>query len=1252
LESITHSLFGGHATPVQKHGLYDIEVRSIDEKRKIRISVLDQPSICGTIPCVDGQWRKELENAGIQLSDVGRKVHDVHLLIGADVLGKLLTGKIFPTSDGPVAQETKLGWVVMGKVETRPQAGMSNGDNNLVSINLHVQDATVQDLWKLDVLGITDPAEVKSRQEIMESAARHFNDTVKVLADGRYEVSLPWIEGHPPVADNKDVSVKRLQSATKKLHENGCQDQYQNVFDSWEEDGIVEKVPEEEKVNGESYLPHRPVFNPKSTTTPIRPVFDASAKSKGRPSLNDCLEKGPNLIELIPTILTRFRVKEYGVVSDVKKAFLQISVKKEDRDFLRFLWWEKGSEEIQEYRHCRVVFGVSSSPFLLAATVNYHLDHAPEEFDGTSQLLKKSLYVDNCVVSLETEEEVKRFIRESTLMMSQAQMDLRGWVWRSPQLDLEKSELVSVLGLLWNLAEDTLGLDLREFKTEKEEKATKRMILSAAHRVFDPIGFTSPATLLPKMMLQEVWALKKPWDEEVPVEIKRKYASWLNQVNDLGKVQIPRKFLKKRYQEEALSLHTFSDASLKAYAGCVFLRGEDAEGVEVQLVMSKSRVAPMKKVTIPRLELLGCCIGTRLAVSAKEMLEMPNIRCYYWTDSSNALYWIRKNENWATFVYNRVQEIRKLSNPEDWRHISGDHNPADLPSRGCSPKKLVGSNWWKGPDWLRSRENHWPTSDIQPDMLVVMAEKKKNVVSHLSTENDAPWYAGRFSSFRKCVRTLAWMKRWKVSSEKSDTTMGELVYEEEEAAELLLLKLIQVDNFKVGDPVLKQLNAVKDTVGVWRIRTKILMRDDLDDFRCPILLPPDDDMVKLLIQDVHRRNNHCGTQVLMTMLREKFWIPKCRRVVKHVIHSCGRCRRFVKKNLNAVEAPLPEVRVRESTPFEVVGVDLGGPLYLKEKQKSWFVIFTCAVFRAIHLELLTSLSTEAFLQALRRFIARRGRPYMIISDNGTNFEGASNAIEKLDWEKIAEFSTAQKIRWSFNPPSAPWWGGFWERMVGMVKVLLRRVLGRASLSYEELQTVLCDCEGVINSRPLCYVSEDVEDLIPLTPAMFLHETRSWEVPDLDHLESHGFGRRYAYRQKLRDDLRSRFRKEYLGALSYRGVKRNQFVKVGDVVLIGSDNTRRLDWPLARILECIPGRDGIVRVVKMKTATGEFTRPIQRIYPLEASGKDELETRTTEEVPGSSEGTESFKIDKYIPEGKLIKTKSGRTLKTLNRRGVP
>ncbi|KAJ8971723.1 hypothetical protein NQ317_000269 [Molorchus minor] len=395
------------------------------------------------------------------------------------------------------------------------------------------------------------------------------------------------------------------------------------------------------------------------------------------------------------------------------------------------------------------------------------------------------------------------------------------------------------------------------------------------------------------------------------------------------------------------------------------------------------------------------------------------------------------------------------------------------------------------------------------------------------------------------LNQIAWIRRFIFNcqhKEKREKMVGNISTEEVENAEVTLIKMVQKECFHgITDKTISHFCPFFYEKGVTRIKTKITERNDTRDFIYPILLPSKHFVTEKIIMHYHLAGCHVGIQGLLCRLRKRFWIISGRRTVKKVIYRCVICRRFDSKKLTSVPVALPVDRVRDASVFEIVGVDLAGPLHLKSNIKVWVCIFTCAVYRAVHLEIVSSLSTETFLLAFRRFIARRGRPVIVYSDNGSNFVGAENSLKTIDWT---------------------WWGGWWERVIRILKNLLRRQLGKASISFEELYTIICDCEAVINSRPLTYISETSEDLLTLTPAMFLQDIRENGVPDLDNIGEVSLKRRARYLLQVREALRKRFRKEYLSQLVLfsfnRGSNRHLTdYKLGDVVIIETENLKDL-----------------------------------------------------------------------------------------------
>ncbi|GFU59455.1 DUF1758 domain-containing protein [Trichonephila clavipes] len=416
---------------------------------------------------------------------------------------------------------------------------------------------------------------------------------MKILPDGRYEVKLPWKCNSENLPSNKELTWKRHLRMMNKLRNGKFFEDYKSVFRQWEDLNIIERVPEVELNNECHYLPHRPVIKLGSATTKIRPVFDASAREKGKPSLNDCLYKGVNLIELIPDILDRFRIYPVGIVADIEKAFLMLSVAPKDRDYLRFFPMQWKTISVQALSSC--VWGVFKP--LLIECIYY-------------AIFWKTVIPNSNVAS--------------------------------KSVDKHSGETF-ILGIIWDLDNDVLKCCTNFDSLTCEVKITKRLVLSTVQKVFDPIGMLAPSTLLPKLLLQEIWKMKIAWDQELPQNIVNKFMKWFNEIQILKDVNVPRCMKIDIFTE----LHVFVDASKGSYAGCVFARSIVDSRVSVILVRAKSRVAPLKLLSIPRLELMACCVGARLLNSILKALNMPDLKVTLWSDSTTALWWIKEYGNWS-----------------------------------------------------------------------------------------------------------------------------------------------------------------------------------------------------------------------------------------------------------------------------------------------------------------------------------------------------------------------------------------------------------------------------------------------------------------------------------------------------------------------------------------------------------------------------------------------------------------------------
>ncbi|GFQ69325.1 uncharacterized protein TNCT_78421 [Trichonephila clavata] len=300
------------------------------------------------------------------------------------------------------------------------------------------------------------------------------------------------------------------------------------------------------------------------------------------------------------------------------------------------------------------------------ATIYHHLE---KERNDVVVKLKGSFYVDNVVASVQNEIELQRFQTIACQVMSKAGFELPGWVSSTEQQNQEKTKC-SVLGLLWEPNTDLLTCDLRNISTELNDTCSKWQLLSISQKIFDPIGFTAPVTLIPKLLMQKAFKnYELTWDQKLPPEIVEEFKNWLASLEFLKLIQIPRYFA-GLVDESTTTLHMFRDASGKAFAACVFLRIECDNKVKIKLVQAKSRVAPLKKdpitktkteMSIPNLELLAAVIGTRLVQSVKTSLNIHSIQTFYWTDSKVVLCWIKNSGTWKTFIRNRIKEIHSSS---------------------------------------------------------------------------------------------------------------------------------------------------------------------------------------------------------------------------------------------------------------------------------------------------------------------------------------------------------------------------------------------------------------------------------------------------------------------------------------------------------------------------------------------------------------------------------------------------------------
>ncbi|XP_041972200.1 uncharacterized protein LOC121728148 [Aricia agestis] len=579
-----------------------------------------------------------------------------------------------------------------------------------------------------------------------------------------------------------------------------------------------------------------------------------------------------------------------------------------------------------------------------------------------------------------------------------------------------------------------------------------------------------------------------------------------------------------------------------------------------------------------------------------------------------------------TFVQNRTVEIQELTSTASWRHVRGEHNPADLITRSRNLDDLWGTAmWWDGPQFLHDINIDFNSESYNTSNL---PELKSVATVTLTVSQDAGvWFPfQRFSQFNRMKRTMAYLLRfvYNARNKPSERHTGAFDASENNEAELSLARLSQYESYRdVYDCLSKKqslknmhasltkLNLFLDESNLIRVGGRLENYSEFNfNKKHPILISGRHHFALLLFRYEHRRLLHAPPQALVFALRDSWWPVRARDLARKVVHECVTCRRMRGQTLTPIMGNLPRERLQPGYPFLYCGVDYAGPVLILNRKgrgaksiKSYICLFVCFVTRAVHLELVSDLSSDAYLLSLKRFISRRGKPAEIFSDNGKNFVGLMNDFSKFLSSisgEIKDYALSQNIKFRMNPPYASHFGGLWEAGVKSCKYHLRRTVGNARLTFEELSTVLTQIEAVLNSRPLSPMSSDPHDLLPLSPAHFLvgRPLTSPVFADLHDIPDHRLTR-YQRIEKIRQHFWTRWSREYVSELQSRSKWRFQTddLKENTLVIIKEDNLPPLKWCLGRIIKTYPGKDGVSRVAEIKTATTTVRRAFSKICPL-------------------------------------------------------
>ena len=792
---------------------------------------------------------------------------EVDLLIGVDYYWRFVTGDTRRGEGGPVAIRTRLGWVLSGPTAMQ----MDNTAHTYLTTHVLRIDASphstqrleevLQSFWHLESLGIED-----KEGSILDkfSQSIHFKG-------GHYEVTLPWKSSHPLLPDNLGLSQKRLEGLLQRLKQKpDIMGEYDTIIKRQLQQGIVEEVcqPDGGIPGRVHYLPHHAVVRKDKDTTKVRVVYDASAKATGC-SLNECLHKGPKFEQKILEILLRFRTYQVALTSDIEKAFLMVSVSECDRDVLRFLWVEdvnKEPPEIRVLRFARVVFGVSCSPFLLNATLQHHLSQYRNSHLELVEKLTKSMYVDDVISGAQSEEEAYQLYSTSKKILKDGGFNLRKFATNSSSLQQrinsaeethgvveaktkasDSDETYSnatlgtnqsilpgeqkVLGVRWEIRSDRLCFSFEDIAhLAMTLEPTKRHLVSIVGRFYDPMGYLSPIVIRFKILLQELCRERQDWDQQLTGGLLQKWNNLIQELRCSSTMYLPRcLWTGLPTEDRTCSLYGFCDASKQAYAAVVYLVVKSPSGSSVRFLVSKTRVAPLKSQTIPRLELLSAVLLSRLMRSVTDGLgaELNLSQPHCFTDSKVALYWILGEERvWKQFVQHRVLEVRSVLPGDRWKHCPGTENPAELPSRGLPPMELAGSSLWtNGPEWMgrTTESNQFQEIEMPQECAIELrAKDQPAVVSLIATSNSIDVGqiidCDEYSCLHKLLRVTGLMLQFTAILKSKINPAYKPRSNYSMQAEVLWVKVAQKKLTENGnfERLKKQFKLFCDEEGIWR----------------------------------------------------------------------------------------------------------------------------------------------------------------------------------------------------------------------------------------------------------------------------------------------------------------------------------------------------------------------------------------------------------------------------------------------------
>ncbi|XP_058826515.1 uncharacterized protein LOC131686265 [Topomyia yanbarensis] len=1155
----------------------------------------------------------------------------------------------------PVAVKTRLGWTVCG--------GNLENTADLVHPVFHVCDhessseldlhKAMKEYFTIESFGASQPKKMLLSTE--EERAQSLLQTHTVFKGNRYETGLLWRYENVRLPDSHFMALRRLQCLKKRMDKDPrlAEALNQKITDLATK-GYARKLTNEELNQSFSRVWYLPIFPVTNINKPgkIRMVWDAAAFAHGV-SLNSVLLKGPDQLCDLFNILVRFREGRIALTGDVRDMFLQIRMRSEDQQCQRFLWYDE-SGNIVVYVLQVMTFGACCSPSSAQFVKNLNAERFKAEYPAAVEVIQKRHYVDDMLVSVATPQEAIKLARQVKQVHAEGGFEIRNWISNSKQVmqalkeerteekNLDLSPELStekVLGMWWCTSSDTFTYKVGWNRYGRallggQLRPTKRQMLRVLMSMFDPLGLIAHFLMYLKVLLQDVWRSGIDWDDQINDALFEKWQTWLQVLPEVERISIPRCFLSQTTSAGYdVQLQTFVDAGDNGIAAACYLRFAQHGFVECRLVAAKTRVAPLKYLSTPKLELQAALVGARLARTVAETLAFKISRKVFWSDSQDVLCWIQSDHRrYSPFVAVRVSEILETTEMSEWRYVPTELNVADDGTKWNGVPDLTDqSRWFNSPKFVYLSEEYWPHPFKR--LKTTELELRPSVLAHF-VAGEPPIQVKDFSTWNRLVKVVALVKRFpnncKLKHQKKPIVSGPLSNKELLSAtsyiirqaqqesypdEMALLQHTQKNPEQFPTPIPKtspihQKSPWLDQYAILRMRGRIAACDyATEDAKHPIILSRDHHTTKLIIAHYHQKYHHQNHETVINEIRQKYSIPKLRMAYAKVRKECQHCMNDRIAPRVPIMADLPAARLDAFTrPFTHVGVDYFGPYEIvigRRTEKRWGMLATCLTVRAIHIEVVSSLNTDSCIMALQNFVSRRGKPRVFYSDRGTNFIGARRVIKEaediINQEDLMKEFCDVETSWVFLPPSAPHMGGSWERLIGCVKKNLMMTLHARKLTDEVLRNLLTEVENTVNSRPLTHVPVDDDSAPALTPNHFLLGSSNGVKP-LSAMDDTGSVLRQSWRlsQVQANRFWNRWVTDYLPEITRRTkwFSHTKPIEIDDVVVIVDPKSPRNCWPRGRIIGTQPGRDGRPRSATVKTTTSIYERPVAKLAVLD------------------------------------------------------